>query len=136
MKIRTTVVCLPVRNLDKTLAFYKKALGFADAQISEGMIALELPNLSLFLMEQAAFESYTTKVGLLAQFPSGNAGTVISCAMETQAEVDAILENAPRHGGTAPTKAANDEASGGYVGYLLDPDGYLWELVYPRQQSG
>jgi len=134
MKIRTTVVCLPIRDLDKTLAFYKNALGFSDAQVDEGIIALELPNLSLFLMEKNAFETYTKKAGRDAQFPDNNAGAVISCAMETKEEVDTILENVLKHGGTTSAKAAMDETSGGYTGYFTDPDGHLWELVYPQQQ--
>ena len=133
MKIRTTVVCVPVSNIDTTLAFYKNALGFSDAQIDGGIITLELPNLSLFLMEKDTFETYTKKVGREAQFPDNNAGVVISCAMETKEEVDLVLENVPKHGGTAPNKAGMDAASGGYTGYFFDPDGYLWELVHPQQ---
>ncbi|OJU74760.1 MAG: hypothetical protein BGO09_08395 [Bacteroidetes bacterium 47-18] len=131
MKIRTTVVCLPIRNIEKTLLFYKDALGFSDANIDEGMIVLELPNLSLFLMEKDAFEAYTQKAGREAQFPGNNAGIVISCAMEAQEEVAAVLENVPKYGGTVPGKATVDVASGGYIGYFSDPDGHLWELVYP-----
>jgi len=134
MNIRTTIVCLPIRNLDKTLAFYKDALGFSDIQIDEGIITLELPNLSLFLMEKNAFEAYSRKAGRGAQFPNDNAGMVISCAMESKEELDTILENVPKCGGTVPNKAAMDETSGGYIGYFSDPDGHLWELVYPQQQ--
>lgn len=134
MNIRTTVVCLPVRNLDKTLAFYQNAFDFSGIQIDEGIIALELPNLSLFLMEKDAFETYSKKAGRGAQFPNHNAGVVISCAMETKEEVDTILENVPKYGGSVPNKAAMDETSGGYTGYFSDPDGHLWELVYPQQQ--
>jgi len=133
MKIRTTVVCLPIRNVDKTLAFYKNALGFSDAQVDAGIITLELPNLSLFLMEKGAFESYTKKVGREAQFPNDNGGVVISCAMETEEEVDTVLDNVPKYGGTVPNKAVMDETSGGYTGYFSDPDGHLWELVFPKQ---
>lgn len=134
MKIRTTVVCLPVRNLDKTSAFYKDALGFSDIQVEEGIITLELPNLSLFLMEKNAFETYSRKAGRGAQFPNDNVGMVVSCAMVSKEEVDTVLENVPKHGGTVRNKAAMDETSGGYTGYFADPDGYLWELVHPQQQ--
>lgn len=133
MNIRTTVVCIPVQDPDRTLAFYKNALGFADLQLDQGMIILELPNLSLFLMEKVAFESYSKKAGRAAQFPNGHAGMAISCAMDSKAEVDTIMENVPKHGGTVPSKADIDETSGGYTGYFADPDGYLWELVYPQQ---
>lgn len=136
MTIKTTVVCLPVRDLGKTLEFYRNVLGFSDAQIEEGMMVLELPNLSLFLMGQDAFEAYSTKTERRAQFPdAGNTCMIISCAMESRDGVDAVLENATRHGGSAPGKAAMDETSGGYTGYLADPDGHLWELVCPQQQQ-
>lgn len=131
-EIRTTVVCLPVRDTEKTLAFYKNTFGFSDAQVEEGIIALELPNLSLFLMGKDAFETYSKKAGRGAQFPNDGAGMVISCAMRTKERVDTILENAPEHGGTVPSKAAMDEISGGYTGYVSDPDGHLWELVFPQ----
>jgi len=132
MRIKTTVVCLPVRNIETTLQFYKNGLGFADAAIEEGMIILELPNLSLFLMDKAAFETYTRKAGRGAYLPADQAGVVISCAMESKEEVDRILQIVPGHGGTVQEKAAMDKASGGYTGYFTDPDGHLWELVCPQ----
>lgn len=132
MQIRTTILCLPVRDLDATLAFYRNVFGFSDAQADGGMIALELPNLSLFLMDQPSFETYSRKAGRDAQFPDGKAGSIISCAMQTRASVDAMLASAPKHGGSSPTPAAMDESSGGYIGYIADPDGYLWELVHPK----
>jgi len=135
MNIKTTVVCLPVRNIERTLAFYKNALGFSEAVIEEGMVTLELPNLSLFLMEKEAFEIYSRKAGRGAQFPDDNAGMVISCALETREAVDAILEKAVRYEGTVPDKAALDGVSGSYIGYFADPDGHLWELVYPRSMA-
>ena len=135
MKIKATVVCLPVRKIEKTLAFYKNALGFSDLNIDEGIITHELPNLSLFLMEKGTFETYSKKAGREAQFPNENAGVVISCAMESKEEVETILENVPRYGGIVPKKAAMDEASGGYTGYFSDPDGHLWELVYQQSNA-
>ena len=61
MKIKTTVLCLPVANLDRTLVFYQEVFGLPDAQIEEEMVALELPNLSLFLMSKKSYESYTVR---------------------------------------------------------------------------
>ncbi len=81
MKIRTTIVCLPVRNIEKTLAFYKHAFGFSNATIDEGMIVLELPSLSLFLMEKDAFEAYSKKAGRVAQFPNDGAQQPLFHAM-------------------------------------------------------
>ncbi|WP_265519752.1 VOC family protein [Nitratireductor luteus] len=130
--IKTTVLCLPVSDPDRTLAFYRNVFGYPGAEIEDRIIPLELPHLSLFLMERGAFESYSKKAGRGAQLPNENAGMVISCAMETKEAVDAMLEAAPRHGGSARAKAAMDKASGGYTGYVSDPDGHLWELVFPE----
>lgn len=69
MKIRTTIVCLPVQNLDKTLTFYKNVFGLPDLRIDEGMIVLELPNLSIFLMDVNAFETYSRKAGRGVEIP-------------------------------------------------------------------
>lgn len=135
MNIRTTVVCLPVQNLDQTVTFYKNVFGLPDIQLEEAMITMELPNLSLFLMEKDAFEAYSKKAGRRVQFPNGNVGTIISCALVSKEEVDRALENAPNYGGGVSGKAMIDETNGGYIGYISDPDGHLWELVYPPQQA-
>lgn len=136
MKIRAIVLCYPVQDLDKTLTFYQNIFGLPDIQIAEGIIAVELPQLSLFLMEKSAFEAYSLKTGRGAALPGENAGSIISCALTTKEEVDTALENTTKYGGTVAAKATIDESYGGYVGYITDPDGHLWELVFPPQQPG
>ncbi|WP_143197369.1 VOC family protein [Chitinophaga niabensis] len=121
--------------MDKTLAFYQNAFLISDIQIEDGIIMLEFPKLSLFLMKKDAFEAYSKKAGRGAQFPNGNSGMIISCAMTSREEIDTILENATDYGGSVTGKAFIDESYGGYTGYVADPDGHLWELVYPQQQS-
>jgi hypothetical protein len=135
MNIRTTIVCLPIQNLDNTLTFYKNVFGLPDIQIEEGMITVELPNLSLFLMEKNAFETYSRKASRGVQLPKDTVGAIISCALLTKEDVDTALGNAQNYGGTVTNNASIDETYGGYIGYISDPDGHLWELVYPRQQS-
>jgi len=135
MKIRTTVVCLPVQNLEQTLHFYRNVFELPEIQAEEGMIAIELPNLSLFLMETNAFEAYSTKARRGVQLPTDHVGTIISCALANKEDVDAALKKAPQYGGTVSDNAAVDQTYGGYIGYIADPDGHLWELVYPPQQG-
>lgn len=134
MKIKTTVLCLPVTDLQKTLGFYQEVFGFSDAQTEDGILALELPNLSLFLMEKESYESYTKKANRAALLPGASAPAVISCAVETNRDVDRAIEKAKQHGGDASGVAAVDTLSGGYTGYVTDPEGHLWELVCPNQQ--
>jgi predicted lactoylglutathione lyase len=132
MKIKTTVLCLPVTELEKTLGFYKGVFGFSDAKIEEGIIALEFPNLSIFLMEKASYESYSAKAGRAALLPGDSAPVIISCAVETKQDVDSALERALEFGGKAPGAAAIDASFGGYIGYVSDPEGHLWEIVCPK----
>jgi uncharacterized protein len=134
MKIRTTVLCLPVSNLEKTLDFYKAVFGMNDARIEEGMITLEFPNLSLFLMGRKEYEAYSKKAHRDALMPGTSAPAIISCALEAKEEVDEALVKAEAHGGKSAGPAAIDSAGGGYIGYVADPDGHLWELVHPRGQ--
>ena len=132
MKIKTTVLCLPVANLDRTLVFYQEVFGLPEAQIEDEMIAFELPNLSLFLMSKESYESYTTKAKRSALMPGKSAPAIISCAIETKHDVDQALAKAEGFDSTAITPAEVDALSGGYIGYVSDPDGHLWELVCPK----
>lgn len=134
MKVKTTVLCLPVADLQKTLDFYRGVFGLADAQIDGDMIVLELPNLSLFLMTKESYESYTKKANRDALMPGSSAPAVISCAVEAKEDVDQALSKAEAQGGANAGPAAIDTASGGYIGYVTDPDGHLWELVCPHQE--
>lgn len=132
MNIKTTVLCLPVTDLQKALVFYRGVFGFSELKIEEGILALELPNLSLFLMDVASFESYTQKANRAALLPGVSAPAVLSCAVATKLDVDDALVRAKAFGGTAPSEAAIDPSFGGYIGYVTDPEGHLWELVWPN----
>lgn len=134
MKIRTTVLCLPIKNSERTKLFYEHVFGLKELDNEEGIVTIELPHLSLFLMEQAAFEEYSKRARRLSYFPTNQVGAFISCALDSQEDVDLALQNAPLYGGTAPAEATIDRKYGGYIGYITDPDGHLWELVYPQQK--
>ena len=97
------------------------------------MIAIELPNLSIFLMTKESYESYTKKANREALMPGASAPAVISCVVETKEDVDQALGEVEVYGGSSAGPAAIDAASGGYIGYVADPDGHLWELVCPHQ---
>src|SRR5690606_3249831 len=177
MEIRSTVIAIPVQDLGKSVSFYTQIFGLK-TQIEEGMAIIELPNLSLFLMEKEAFEVYSQKAGRPALFPSAGVPAIFSCVLVSKEAVDKALEDAPQYGGKreaqaaiaplcqgdevpasfrcdvvsketvekaledAPqyggrreAKEAIDPSFGGYIGYLADPEGHLWELVFPLQQK-
>jgi hypothetical protein len=62
--IATIVVSLPVTDLERSLRFYRDGLGLQTPGIDEYMIAFELPNLSLFLIELSEYATYIERAGL------------------------------------------------------------------------
>jgi predicted lactoylglutathione lyase len=124
MKPATVVLSLPVADLDRSLAFYRDGIGLDTDGVDDGVIAFELPNLSLFLIEQGQFAGYT---GAAVKTPVAGA-CILSCAIGTRAEVDDVLARAAAAGGKVGAEPA--EEGGSYTGYFADPDGHVWELVY------
>lgn len=100
MRVKTTVVCLPVTDLQRSLGFYRAFLERDDAKADGDTIVLELPNLSLFLMQRDGFEAYSRKAGRTALLPGADAPAIVSCAVETREDVDRALERAQGHGGS------------------------------------
>jgi uncharacterized protein len=128
---KTTIVSLPVVDLDRSLRFYRDGLGLTTDGIDDGIILFELPNLSLFLIGRDQFAKYSGRVNVPPHDPSVAAGCIISCAIGSQQEVDDILVRAAAAGGSAPQRAG--EYDGSYTGYFTDPDGHIWELVSNAQ---
>lgn len=127
MNISTTIVCLPVKDLDTSLLFYKNVFDLPDMQIEEGIVTIELPNISIFLMQINSFEDYTLKIGRGVQLPNQNIGMIISCAISSQKEIDTALTKALKYGGSMNEAVLHEELGG----YICDPDGHTWELVKP-----
>jgi uncharacterized protein len=128
VKPSTVVVSVPVTDLERTLRFYRDGLGLETPGIDEGMILIELPNLSLFLMETREYGKYAGHGGITgASNPNPGAG-IFSCAIGSKEEVDQTIAQAVQAGGSAPGPA--QDRDGSYIGYVSDPDGHLWELVW------
>ena len=127
MKPTTMIVALPVADLDRSLRFYREGLGVDASDIDGGMFVIELPNLSLFLMNQEDYAGYAERTGTATGGAPAPGGCIFSAAIGSRAEVDEALAGAERAGGSIPGPA--QELDGGYMGYLGDPDGHLWELV-------
>lgn len=126
MQPTAVVVSLPVSDLERSLRFYRDGLGLSTPGIDDYMIAFELPNLSLFLIESSQYQTYLDRAGI--DLPSVTAGSCIfSCAVATKAELDATIASANEAGGHASVAIQHE---GSYTGYVHDPDGHVWELVH------
>lgn len=126
MQPTAVVVCLPVSDLDRSLRFYRDGLALSTPGIDEYMIAFELPNLSLFLIESSQYQTYLDRAGV-ARPAIVSGACVLSCAIAAKGQVDEIVSHAQDAGGSAQPAG---ELDGSYIGYVLDPDGHVWELVH------
>ena len=123
----TVVVSLPVADLERSLRFYRDALGLKTPGIDEYVIAFELPNLSLFLIARDEYATYIGRAGITASAAVHAGALIVSCAMGSKQEIDDVIERAAGAGGAAGPAAEHD---GSYTGYVTDPDGHVWELVF------
>lgn len=143
MQPRIHVLTLGVRDLERSLAFYR-ALGLespgvtatefvGDEETPGGAIALfELRGgliLSLYGRDDLAKDANIT-------FDApGHGEFSIGQLVSSKAEVDAVLAEAQAAGATL-TDSPHERPWGIYSGYFRDPDGHLWEIIWnPRFEA-
>ena len=138
MKPRLSVVTLGVRDLDRSLRFYRDGLGLA----TEGIVGTEFEGgavvfihlahgliLALFPLDELAKDAKDAKIAVADDGPPRfSLGHLVS----SKDEVDAVIAQA-RAAGATITDAAHERVWGGYTGYFRDPDGHLWEVVWNPQ---
>ena len=125
------VVTLGVSDLDRSFRFYRDGLRFPTAMTPEGGVVLFTTNgakLFLYPFTNLARDSGFELEGRSSRMP-GFAGFTFSYGVATRGDVDLVLLNAERAGGTV-LRSAHDVSWGAYVGYFSDPDGYVWEIAY------
>jgi uncharacterized protein len=132
MKPRITLITLGVKNLERSLAFYRDGLGWP----TEGIVGEEIENGAVVFFE--------LKNGLkLALWPRsslanearvdvdrhGPASFEVAHNVRTKEEVDEVVALA-RAAGAKVTNPPADRAWGGYSAHFQDPDGHLWEIAW------
>ncbi len=128
MKPKTIVISLPVASVDKSLEFYKTVLGMEISSVEDKIITIELPNLSLFLIERNEFEAYSSVANIKALQSSNQSELIISCAFQTKKEIIAVQSRLEESGVEFVEAKTNDDTN--FIGYFKDVDGHLWELVW------
>jgi len=140
MRSRIHVITLGVRDLERSLAFYR-ALGLE----SPGVIGTEFvaddttPGgaAAMFELEGGVIMSLYGRDDLAkdanALFDAPGRGEFsIGHLVGSKEEVDALLAAAQAAGATL-TDEPHERPWGIYSGYFRDPDGHLWEVIWnPR----
>jgi uncharacterized protein len=126
MQPRLSILTLGVRDLNRSIAFYRDGLGLALSPQSNALIAyfpLRGLWLALFPIDQLSID---TRIPL-EQF--GRSPITLAYNVESRALVDQTLAEAVAAGGRI-TKPAADTDWGGYAGFFADPDDHLWEVAW------
>lgn len=125
MQPRMSMLTLGVSDLQKSIVFYETGLGFPkmDSPPTVAFFTLNGTWLALYPRHLLAEDATVPASG------TGFAGFTIAHNVNTEAEVDAVLQLAVNAGATL-VKPGQKVFWGGYSGYFADPDGYLWEVAH------
>jgi uncharacterized protein len=115
MEQRVSLVTLGVKDLARARAFYE-ALGWTGARQPDDEVCF-------FQAGGMVFGLWTALGG------HGAPGIELAYNVRSPEEVDAVLAEAQRAGGTIKRPAARAEW-GGVTGAFADPDGYVWEVAH------
>ena len=127
MKAKVSIITLGVRDIARSLVFYRDGLGFKPHNYRDGddhvMFKMDGSWLSLYPRDKLAEDATVPDDG------RGFSGITLARNEPSKPKVDATFAEAVR-AGAKPVKQPQDVFWGGYSGYFADPDGYLWEVAF------
>jgi catechol 2,3-dioxygenase-like lactoylglutathione lyase family enzyme len=126
MKPRINIVTLGVRDLDRSIRFYRDGLGWPLSRASAGDFAIfKLAGTALALYPRAKL----AKDARLGPSRGGFGGMTLAHSVAKSGDVDIALRQAAAAGARI-LKPARHAAWGGRSGYFADPDGHPWEVAW------
>ena len=127
---RINIICLGVRNIEKSTSFYREGLGFQtdEKENSPEIIFFNTPGtkLELYPIELLAKDIDEKNPPIIGD---GFTSITLAYNAKSKEEVNEIIELA-RKAGAHIVKEPQDVFWGGYHGYFSDPDGYYWEVAW------
>jgi catechol 2,3-dioxygenase-like lactoylglutathione lyase family enzyme len=128
MEPRISIITLGVKDLDRSLRFYRDGLGFPTKVKKGDPIAFFQTagtRLALYPLDKLAEDIAPT----VHPSQGGFSGITLAHNARTKEEVAQVLTLAEKAGGKI-VKPAQDTFWGGHSGYFTDPDGYYWEVAW------
>jgi predicted lactoylglutathione lyase len=126
-------VNLPVRNLDRSKAFFS-SLGFGfNPQFTNDAAACMVvgDNIFVMLLVERFFKTFIKK-DICDATKSTEVLICLSC--DSRAEVDELVTKAKAAGGTTPREPQDHGVMYGHA--FEDLDGHIWELMYMAPSTG
>lgn len=125
MKPRISMITLGVDDLDRSVNFYQKGLGFPKVDSSPGVAFFDLDGTWLGLYGRKALAEDAQVPFEISAFNS----FALAHNLSSEQEVDQVFLEVIEAGGTS-IKLPQKVFWGGYSGYFMDPDGHLWEIAH------
>lgn len=126
MEPRLNIITLGVRDLIKSVAFYRDGLGWPQSSASVGDFAIfNLSTgtaLALYPRDLLAIDANVKDNG-------GFGGITLAQNVPDKKTVDLVVSQAVKAGGVL-LKSPCEAEWGGYSGYFADPDGHPWEVAW------
>ncbi len=122
-------VNLLVRDVARSLAFYKNVLGATEHYSDADMAALEVAGLEFMLHADHTYEQHALAARLAANAVRGTGAELRLFG----ADPDALEERAKKHR-AAVVQPVSDKPHGWREVMVADPDGYVWAVGMPRSK--
>ncbi|MEH6624829.1 MAG: VOC family protein [Motiliproteus sp.] len=132
MSSAVSYITLAVTDLDRQVAFYRDGFGFtlkthrraANAdEDSWAFFDLDAITLALYDQKALARDANITAIGA----PTG--AITLSHNVVSKQRLEELMSSLEQAGASI-TRPACQAPWGGYRGYLKDPEGFLWEIVW------
>lgn len=125
MDQRVSFITLGVTDLARSKAFYERLGWTASPASQDSIVFFDLNGVVLGLFGR---KDLAEDAGVPDGAPGFSAVT-LACNQRSEAEVDAVMQEAKAAGAKIVTPAAK-VFWGGYRGYFTDPDGHIWEVAH------
>lgn len=130
---RINLICLGVRDMARSLAFYR-AIGFKTYEKNDAppivFFDTQGSKLELFPLEFLAQDINEEHPPALSS--GGFNGITLAINMKSKEEVDQFFALVEAQGGEIVKPPEKPATWDGYSGYFRDPDGYYWEVAYGK----
>lgn len=128
MEPRISLITLGVKDLERSLHFYRDGLGFPTTRKAEdGVVFFQTGGtcLALYPYDELAKDAGSDFLVEKSKFT----GITLAHNVRERGDVNRILEQVEAAGAKI-IKPAQETFWGGYTGYFSDPVGYLWEVAW------
>ncbi|MBS0126120.1 VOC family protein [Thetidibacter halocola] len=123
MEQRVSLITLGCRDMVRAEAFYR-SLGWRPVDSPEGIVAFDLIGQALALYPLA---DLARDMGL-DEAALGHGAATLAHNLDTREAVDALTARAEA-AGAAVLRAPHAVFWGGYIAYVADPEGHVWEFA-------